>query len=49
MAKFNDSPKAKTFKAKRPMLRKLKVTGLRLYPILTLINTGLIIYLILTS
>lgn len=49
MAKFKDSPKAKTFKAKRPLLRKLKVSVMRLYPILTLLNTGLIIYLILTS
>jgi hypothetical protein len=47
MAQFKDSPKAKDFVAKKPIGKKIQSMGNKLYPILTILNTLILIYILL--
>lgn len=49
MAQFKDSPKAKEFVAKKPVMKQLQGFGHKLYPILTVINTLILIYIIINK
>lgn len=46
MAQFKDSPKAKDFVAKKPVIKQLQGFGHKLYPILTILNTALLLYIL---
>lgn len=49
MAQFKDSPKAKDFVAKKPVMKQLQGFGHKLYPVLTVINTLILIYILINK
>jgi hypothetical protein len=49
MAQFKDSPKAKEHTAKKPLGKKIQSISYKLYPVLTIINTIILIYIIINK
>jgi Na+-translocating ferredoxin:NAD+ oxidoreductase RnfD subunit len=49
MAQFKDSAKAKDFVAKKPLIKQIQGFGHKVYPVLTIINTLILIYIIINK